>query len=887
MLSGDNLSGQKNYALCRKDLDLILNGNFLLSEFEELQEMRFFRINGMSRFWESEKATDLSSLIGDILNSIVRHRVPFSFVITGNEDGIGIYFGTMKLLSDSLCSIYRSAFPGIDIKPVNESPFRTCAKEYGGMFTGIPTNKQAEEERSFQIESICRGMQGKRFTYAILAAGIRNIDITLAHDRILEEMESVYSFINRTISGGAQGNLSVQHTDFNSQNYFKSLEELEQNINVGVARGMWRVNGYYAAESLMDSKQLGSIIKASFSGAGSKPESFRVIEYNSIRDVIANTYMVSEPLENPSFHPLGSWTHRNTGKDISLFTYKFQTILNSDQLSVLCQLPTKEYPGYYLDNYVEFDVSSRNGAALNNPVPIGTICGAGRNVSVDSGNSYCLEKDDFTRHALIIGITGGGKTNTSKSILNTLWNSDDPHEKIPFMVIESAKREYWEMRNLKGYDDLLVFTLGAEASQTSIRYRINPFEATPGISLQTHIDYLLSTFKAAFELYPPMPYILEKAVYEVYADRGWDIVENTNKYGLSEYPTLSDLYNKINVVVDNMGYHNEVQSNVKAALQARIYSLMIGGKGAMLNTPKSVPIEMLLSRPVIMELEDLGDDETKSFVTGILLIQLYEYRKSKMSSGKKELSHILLVEEAHRLLRKVVESGEGGNLRAKSVEFFCNLLAEIRTFGQGIIIADQIPSKLATDTIKNTNLKIVHRTVAQDDRETIGKAMNMTPEQIDYLSSLSRGFAAVYAEGDNRPKIVKLPLMTAYYNKQRGEVIREVRKKVYSVAGNYDETVRFHAGCSFCEQRCKHRDRVAETIGRTIDVSRVLSMLEKVNYSPENIDSFMKSNIITSFGFNSLSEKICAIGFVLDNRKNLNDGQRQKYIADYLRYIYG
>lgn len=184
------------------------------------------------------------------------------------------------------------------------------------------------------------------------------------------------------------------------------------------------------------------------------------------------------------------------------------------------------------------------------------------------------------------------------------------------------------MRNLKGFEDLLVFTLGDEAKKTSVIYRINPFEANPGISLQTHIDYLLSTFKAAFELYPPMPYVLETAVYEVYSDRGWDIVENVNRFGLTEYPTLSDLYRKIDVVVDRLGYHNEVQSNVKAALQARIHSLRIGGKGAMMDTPKSVPIGELLSRPVVMELEDLGDDETKSFVIGILLVQLYEYRKA-------------------------------------------------------------------------------------------------------------------------------------------------------------------------------------------------------------------------------------------------------------------
>ena len=117
-------------------------------------------------------------------------------------------------------------------------------------------------------------------------------------------------------------------------------------------------------------------------------------------------------------------------------------------------------------------------------------------------------------------------------------------------------------------------------------------------------------------MYPPMPYVLESAVYEVYKDRGWDIVTNKNKFGFTLYPTLSDLYDKIGYIVSNMGYDKEVASNIRSALEARINSLMIGGKGAMLNTSRSVPIESLLSYPTVLELEDIGDDETKSFVIG-------------------------------------------------------------------------------------------------------------------------------------------------------------------------------------------------------------------------------------------------------------------------------
>lgn len=873
-------SAEKNAALCRKELDLITTGNFRSNGYEECRNMVFFKVNGITKFWKNEGNINISSLMRDVLSGCVRHGVSFAFVITGDQNGITFHIGTLAVLLDSLKTSFISCYPGIDIDDTGDNPLHQSILEYGGMFTGIPVKKE-----SSQIENICRGMLGTNFIYVILASGISNIAVSLGHDRILEEMEAVYPLINQTVSGGNQGNLTAEKKDFYSDNYFENLKLLEQFLQTGISIGMWRMNGYYASDQPLNAKKLGSIIRANFSGEESKPDPFRLIEYNEINNVIKNTYMMADLISNQQLHPLGRWWQDGFEREIALYIYKFQTLLSSEQLAILCQLPAKEVPGYYVDDYVEFDVSNRNHRLLKDPVPLGQICAARRQTGQTISNQYCMEKDDFTRHALIIGITGGGKTNTTKAMLHTLWNTGQPNEKVPFMVIESAKREYWELRNLKGFDDLLVFTLGAETSHTSVRYRINPFETIAGISLQTHIDYLLTTFKAAFDLYPPMPYILEMAVYEVYSDRGWDIVENINHYGLTEYPTLSDLYHKIDVIVDNMGYHQEIQSNVKAALQARIKSLMIGGKGAMLNTPRSVPIDQLLSRPVVMELEDLGDDDTKSFVIGILLVQLYEYRKAGMIRGSKALSHILVVEEAHRLLKNVPETGEGGSSRARSVEFFCNLLAEIRSFGQGFIIADQIPTKIASDAIKNTNLKVVHRTVAREDRETIGHAMNMSQEQIDYLSSLPRGYAAVYAEGDNKPKIVKMPLMTACYDKARTEVITEVRNKVYQIAAAYDQVICHHSACAYCEQRCRYNDMVQKYINSNVVIDKVLQKWELQDYHPEILQAFLNSGIIREVHNGDDIICRCCIGYLLEFQRELKNGQRQTILADYLRYI--
>lgn len=847
----------------------------------ELKPLYFWKINGLARFWDGRDDFSMSRVMKSVLCGIAQTsgtENSFVYMIVGTGSGIDIYVGSDR---PELNMSFMSVFPVIDITRSTDEFLCGLPDDKGGIFNGIPSCG-AEKLSGDRIDEICRGMQGKRFCYAVYARAVPSQKIHRALKRVHEEMAEVYKLINQSSTVGALGNQVVQSQDYSCKNYFDSLDSIEKQLASGTVCGMWQVAGYFGTDFNGNPEQLKSIIKSSFYGNDPAQQPFRVISCDDVGGLIENTQLIS-CVEKEHFHPLCS-------TDNDLFSDRYQTILNSEQLGILCQLPDIEFSGYYVDDYVEFDTAPRNNGRFDDPVAIGEICSTGR-AQTSYANKYLFEKNDFTRHALIIGITGGGKTNTSKSLLSTLWAKAE-RDRIPFMVIESAKREYWELRNISGFEELLVFTLGSESANTSVKYRINPFEAVDGISLQTHIDYLLSTFKAAFEMYPPMPYILETAVYEIYSDRGWDIVENHNIYGFTEYPTLSDLYNKIDIVVDRMGYHKEVQSNVKAALQARVNSLMIGGKGAMLNTPKSVPIGELLSRPVVMELEDIGDDETKSFVIGILLVQLYEYRKSQMTAGSRALSHILLVEEAHRLLKNVNSSGESGSTQAKSVEFFCNLLAEIRTYGQGIIIADQIPTKLASDTIKNTNLKIVHRTVAQEDREAIGRAMNMNDAQIGYLSSLGRGYAAVYAEGDNRPKCVKLPLVKSEHSLSRSQVISEAREKLKSLIGSYEKKICYTMACTYCPERCAYRKSALEKMnllteyknerGLTgTEISKKWFMEKK--YTAFSMNGFFKTLEKWGIKFSNAAERRCFMGMYLASDASLTDSRRQQIIADEIK----
>jgi hypothetical protein len=111
-------------------------------------------------------------------------------------------------------------------------------------------------------------------------------------------------------------------------------------------------------------------------------------------------------------------------------------------------------------------------------------------------------------------------------------------------------------------------------------------------------------------------------------------------------------------------------------------------------------------------------------------------------------------EEAHRLLRR--PEGRGG-VAAHAVELFAGLLAEIRAYGEGIIIAEQIPARLIPDVIKNTAIKIVHRLPAADDRDAVGATMNLSPAQSRYLVTLVPGEAAVATDGMDQPLLARMP----------------------------------------------------------------------------------------------------------------------------------
>jgi len=364
--------------------------------------------------------------------------------------------------------------------------------------------------------------------------------------------------------------------------------------------------------------------------------------------------------------------------------------------------------------------------------------------------SLHLTKKQLTQHLLICGVPGSGKTNSCLYLLETLWRE----HRIPWMVLEPAKTEYRGLKTTKSIqDDLLIFTLGDERTAP---FRFNPFELPTGLNLDSHLGALVDLFSVAMSMWGPLPNVVEQLIQEAYKRKGFTLLgENINLHP----PQFSDLQVLIPEIVPKLGYKKETTDEIIAALAVRIGKFCRGSLGRMLNVSASVPFDLLMQRPVILEMSQVTNTDDRAFLMGLILNRCYQYWITRRHEATGDLKHLLLVEEAHNLLAHTQESTgqEQANPKGKAVRNFANMLAEVRGFGQGIAISEQNPGGLVPDVMVNTNIKIAHRIVEAKNRQALGQAMLLTPQQETTLAALRTGQMFYYVGGNPEPSITLVP----------------------------------------------------------------------------------------------------------------------------------
>lgn len=440
------------------------------------------------------------------------------------------------------------------------------------------------------------------------------------------------------------------------------------------------------------------------------------------------------------------------------------TCLTHKELAHIADLPHWDLPGVTVQPLVEYARCSPENTE-DESIELGGLIDRTTIDYKDEASMLQrirLSYDQLNKHCFVSGVTGSGKSTTMRRLLREVANH---HQKpIPFMVIEPAKTEYRELRD--EIDDLVVYSLG----RRNCDFALNPFSFGEGTSLFSHLDFLKSAFNALLGSYSSMPFILETILCKCYEAKGWDLSTGENKryaqmhhipsragrrqFRESLMPKISDMEAQVDdVLTDFFGEDkSDYRISLRGALKARLNSLTMSMKGKLLNSEEKIPFEDLMEKKVVFELEAFADNDEKAFIMSLLLGRIYQIRQAEyqraMESGDKlphGLRHIVVLEEAHRLLAKSEGKGElQANPRAKAVETFSDMLAEVRSYGQGLIIVDQIPSKLTPEVMKNTEVKIVHRLLAKDDREVVGATMNLQKDQIEDLARHKTGEATMY-----------------------------------------------------------------------------------------------------------------------------------------------
>lgn len=531
---------------------------------------------------------------------------------------------------------------------------------------------------------------------------------------------------------------SSQAITLNTEN--KIISNLLDRIDTQLERikefetfGMWECAAYFISEEPPVAEIAAATYKSIIQGKNSGVEVSSINSWNedNAKEIIKNI----NNFEHPSFR-----------YNDNIFV-KATSLISSKELGIQMGLPKKSVIGFPVVEHSSFaqEVITYNANEDNNrkSITIGKIFNMGKITE----KVMQLSKESMAMHTFITGSTGSGKSNTIYEILDQLDTVG-----VKFMIIEPTKGEY---KNVFGNRNN-VTVLGTNPNYSEL-LKINPFKFPKSVHVLEHVDRLIEIFNVCWPMYAAMPAVLKDAVLCAYEDCGWDLVESVNKISDELFPTFTDLEKELWTVIKNSAYSEELKGNYIGSLVTRIKSLTNGLNGQIFASDETEN-KLLFDKNVIIDLSRIGSLETKSLIMGILVMRLNEYRMSEATEMNSKLKHVTVLEEAHNILKRVSteQNSESSNVSGKSVEMLSNAIAEMRTYGEGFIIADQSPNAVDISAIRNTNTKIIMRLPDEIDRKLAGKAAALKDEQLDEIAKLPKGVAVVYQNDWIEPVLCKI-----------------------------------------------------------------------------------------------------------------------------------
>lgn len=544
------------------------------------------------------------------------------------------------------------------------------------------------------------------------------------------------SNVSATVGKGES--ITQTYENYNIKHTLEYLEKQMKRLDECSALGMWDFAAYVLSEDINVANNVAHSYMAITQGEESYMSQAAINMWRGDTEeegpYAKEIFSYLKELRHPLFGLNPAVTAIDPDYNVYPILITATTSLSGKELAYSLNFPQKSISGLPVIECSEFGrnvVTYENLVERQERIKLGNIY----HMNHEETSPVWLAKQSFASHVFITGSTGAGKSNTVYQILNEVRESG-----VKFLVVEPAKGEY---KHAFG-NDKDVYVYGTNPAFSDL-LKLNPFSFPQQLHVLEHIDRLVEIFNVCWPMYAAMPAVLKEAVEKSYEDCGWNLTTSINQYDDNLYPSFRDVCRNIKQIIESSEYDNENKGAYKGALLTRLKSLTTGLNG-MIFTSEELPGEILFDKNVIVDLSRVGSTETKSLLMGMIVLKLQEYRMAHFSGANSLLKHITVLEEAHNLLKRTSteQSSENANLLGKSVEMISNAIAEMRTYGEGFIIADQAPGLLDMATIRNTNTKIIMKLPDHGDRELVGKAAGLNEDQILELAKLPRGVAAVY-----------------------------------------------------------------------------------------------------------------------------------------------
>jgi hypothetical protein len=506
----------------------------------------------------------------------------------------------------------------------------------------------------------------------------------------------------------------------------------------------------------------------------------------------------------------------NIGQNLTAF-YNLPYIITAEEASEFFRLPIGSdsvHAGLIINESGKASRTYTENVVGGGDISIGILKSSSNNDTIG------IMLKDLAKHMLIVGTPGSGKTTFSVSLLDRLWKD----HKIPFLVIEPAKNEYRAL--VQSIPDLQVFTPGKNFISPFV---FNPFVPPKNVKLETYKSTLKTAFAAAVSMSTPLDKIFEEAVNNCYSDFRWLDTYTSDDKGRTF--NITDFIKCFEETFEAIGYTGDAKNIGRAGL-VRLQSLV-----NLFDNYFSIPIEDLLTKPTIIELAAIENGDQKALIISLLLLSILAYVNSNYI-GEGGLRNVILLEEAHVLLDADANAGEGeANPSAIAQGLVKRMLAEIRSYGVGIVIADQSPRKVTTDVVALTDIKLAFRLVEATDKQILANSANMSEIQEQRLAKLKPGEAFFFFGKLDEPEEIK----TEDYrlaNNINITLSDEGIKSLSTYWNDRKDKLRPYPECSYCRYCADGCDYNKRILGR--EIARRIFVK---NFKPDSIASQLVKDI--------------------------------------------